>query len=150
MGIIFSETNIVTSDYRSEFHPEPCAFLSATQKSNQKKSPRWKAEASSSGTQPSVHNQPGLSPHQSWTSSHWLAKCRSMSKSLFPFYKEKALSDCIWVNNHESEIPSARRVMHVFLKLGFPGRRAMRGFTPSPELLFCQPHKKVTKKSHHD
>ena len=30
------------------------------------------------------------------------------------------------------------------------GQRAMRGFTPNPELLFCQPHKKVTKKSLHD
>jgi len=28
-----------------------------------------KAEASSSGTQTIVHNEPGLSPHQSWTSA---------------------------------------------------------------------------------
>jgi len=26
----------------------------------------------------------------------------------------------------------------------------MQGFTQNPELLFCQPHKKVTKKSLHD
>jgi len=29
-------------------------------------------------------------------------------------------------------------------------QRIMRGFTPYPELLFCQLHKKVTKKSLHD
>jgi len=58
----------------------------------------------------------------------------------------KEMSGGIRVNPDESEISSARRVMHVFLKLDFPGRRAMRGFTPNPELLFCQPHKKVTKK----
>jgi len=29
-------------------------------------------------------------------------------------------------------------------------QRVMRGFTPYPELLFCQLHKKVTKKSLHD
>ena len=62
----------------------------------------------------------------------------------------KEMSGGIRVNPDESEISSARRVMHVFLKLDFPGRRAMRGFTPNPELLFCQPHKKVTKKSLHD
>ncbi|HQK38257.1 MAG TPA: hypothetical protein PLC81_11510, partial [Bacteroidales bacterium] len=42
---------------------------------------------------------PGLSPHQSWTSSHRLAKSKGMSKSLFPFYKERKRGAMAPANN---------------------------------------------------